>query len=169
MASNNEAVNYNRINMYGSAAPKINTPAPKKKPNEVQRPRVVKKTRKQIKLEQRRSAFKAAKVLIICGIFFALISFQIFSQVKVDELDRELQSVNSQIEILDSENTRLNMQLDSIISLDKVDAYAQDTLGMVKVENYQVSYVDLSSGDVATVSGGKVHHSLWDTIKSYFN
>ncbi|MDD6808228.1 MAG: hypothetical protein PUD72_07285 [Oscillospiraceae bacterium] len=169
MASRNEAINYNRMNMYGSAAPKIRTPEPKRNPNELPRPRVVKKTRKQIKAEQRMSAVRTTKVLAICAVFFVLIAFQIYSQVKSDELDRELQSINSQIEILDSENTRLNMQLDSIISLDKVDAYARDNLGMVKVENYQVSYVDLSSGDIATVSGGKVHHSLWDTIKSYFS
>ena len=106
---------------------------------------------------------------MVCAVFFSLIAFQIYSRVQVDELDRQLDTINSEISILDSENTRLNMQLDSIISLDKVDEYAQNTLGMVKVENYQVSYVDLSKGDKVSVSGGKVHRSLWETMKAYFH
>lgn len=131
------------------------------------RPKVVKKTKAQLRAETRRSRAKAIKVMAVCAVFFAIIAFQIYSQVQVDELDRQLNSINSEISVLDSENTRLNMQLDSMISLDKVDEYAQNVLGMVKVENYQVSYIDLSGGDSFEVSGGKTQKSLIDTIKSY--
>ena len=60
------------------------------------------------------------------------------------------------------------MELDSAISLEKVDDYAQNVLGMVKVENYQISYIDISGGDTVTQSGGKVQKSLWETIKMFF-
>lgn len=174
-----EAYDYNRINRqdyYGSAAPARPTaprrgpgqrPQPTRRPKPAQRPRVVQKSAAQLKAEARRSTAKTIKIMTICAVFFALIAFQIYSQVQVDELDRELNDINSEISVLDSENTRLNMQLDSVISLDKVDEYAQDVLGMVKVENYQVSYIDLSGGDSVVVSGGKVHKSLWDTVKAY--
>lgn len=166
-----EAIDYNRMqsSAYGSAAvPKRKMPgAPERR--QVQKPRVIEKTRAQLRAESRRSRAKALKVLMVCTVFFSLIAFQIYSRVQVDELDRQLDTINSEISILDSENTRLNMQLDSIISLDKVDEYAQNTLGMVKVENYQVSYVDLSKGDKVSVSGGKVHRSLWETMKAYFH
>ena len=161
-----EAYAYNRINANGSAAPK-RRPTPGTHP--APRPRVVKKTKAQLRAESRRSRAKAIKIMCICALLFSIVAFQIYGQVRVDELDRELKSVNSDINVLDSENTRLNMQLDAIISLDKVDRYAQDVLGMVKVENYQVSYVDISSGDKVEVSGGKVHRSILDTIKSYFS
>lgn len=167
-----EAIDYNKMRSRtydeGSAAPKRKLPsAPERR--QVQRPRIVEKSRTQLRAESRRSRAKAIKVMMVCAVFFSLIAFQIYSRVQVDELDRQLDSINSEIEVLDSENTRLNMQLDSIISLDKVDEYAQDTLGMVKVENYQVSYVDLSKGDTVSVSGGKVHRSLWETMKAYFH
>ena len=42
-----------------------------------------------------------------------------------------------------AETVRLNMQLDSTISREKVDDYAQNVLGMVKAENYQIEYIDL--------------------------
>lgn len=164
-ARGSEAYDYNRINAGTSAAPKR---SPAASPKAAPRPKVVKKTRAQLRAEQRRSTAKTIEVLLVCAVMFSLVAFQIFSHVRADELDRELKSINSEISVLESENTRLNMQLDAIISLDKVDKYAQDVLGMVKVENYQVSYVDLSGDDSVEVSGGKNYRSLFETIKAYF-
>ncbi len=161
-----EAVDYRRMNaQYGSAAPRRQ---PQRAPRRQVQPRVVQKSRAEIRAEERRARAKAFKIVTVCSLLFVLIGFQIYSQVKVDEIDRKIANVNSQIEIVESENTRLNMQLDSRISLDKVDDYAQNVLGMVKVENYQVSYIDLSGGDAVTISGGKVHKNLWQSIKDLF-
>ncbi|MEG1613921.1 MAG: hypothetical protein RR343_00355 [Oscillospiraceae bacterium] len=41
------------------------------------------------------------------------------------------------------------------MSLNKVDDYAQNVLGMVKQEGYQIEYVDLEGSDQVLVSGGK--------------
>ncbi len=165
-ANRTEAVDIRKSNQYGSAAPKRKPQSTPK--HAAPRPKVVTKSREQLRAEERRSASKAIKALVVCGVLFTLIAFQIFSQVKVDELDRQIDTVNAEIEVVESENTRLSMEIDSTISLDKVDSYAQNVLGMVKVENYQVSYIDLSGGDAVTQSGGKVHQSLWETIKMYF-
>ncbi|MBR6512633.1 MAG: hypothetical protein IKT24_04115 [Clostridia bacterium] len=164
MAFGSSAAEDMRNMHYGSAAPKRKQ-APK---HAAPKPTVLKKSRKQIRAEEFRNNKKAVKVLLVCGLFFFFIALQLYSQVQVDELDRELDAINSQIEIVESENTRLAMELDSIISLDKVDDYAQNVLGMVKVENYQISYIDLSGGDEVTQSGGKIHKTLWETIRMYF-
>jgi len=158
-----EAYDYNRVM---NAAPKR---APQRQARPAPRPRVIEKSRAQLRAEAMRSRKATIKALVICAIFFMFISFQIYSQVKVDELDRELNAVNTEISILDSENTRLNMQLDAMISLEKVDQYAQEQLGMVKVENYQVTYVDLSGDDSVVVSGGKTYRNLWQTLKAQFS
>lgn len=166
MATQNrtEAVDYRRVNaQYGSAAPRRQ---PKVEPRRSPKPQVVQKSRAQIRAEERRSTAKAIKLVSVFSILFALVAFHIYCQVQVDDLNRELSKVNSQIEIVESENTRLNMELDSIISLDKVDDYAQNVLGMVKVENYQVSYIDLSGGDTVTLSGGKEHTTFVEKVKS---
>ena len=165
-ANRTEAVDMRKSNQYGSAAPKRKPQSAPK--HAAPRPRVIKKTKAELRAEERLSAKRAAKALVFCALLFSVVAFQIFSQVKVDELDRQIDSVNAEIEVVESENTRLNMEIDATISLDKVDSYAQNVLGMVKVENYQVSYIDLSGGDAVTQSGGKVHQSLWETIKMYF-
>ena len=54
-----------------------------------------------------------------------------------------------------SETVRLQMQLNSIVSIDKVKDYAENTLGMVKIESSQVEYIDLSGENKVILSGNK--------------
>ena len=104
-----------------------------------------KKTTVEAKNEMRATALRAAKVL--------------YSKLRVDELDRQIAKTESNLTAAQAETVRLNMQLDSTISLEKVDDYAQNVLGMVKAENYQIEYIDLSGDDKVTVSGGKASSS----------
>ena len=88
----------------------------------------------------------------ICLFFFAIV---IYSTLQLDEINRDIASVDQKISIAKSEKVRLDMELDSIISMDKVEDYAANTLGMSKVQDYQVVYVDLSSSDRVIMAGGK--------------
>ena len=63
--------------------------------------------------------------------------------------------MESQIEIEKGETVRLNAELSSKISTDKIEDYAENVLGMVKAENYQINYIDLSEGDQILISGDK--------------
>jgi hypothetical protein len=72
-----------------------------------------------------------------------------------DELLNEITQVENDIEIAEGENVRLNAEINSKISTDKIDNYAVDVLGMVKAENYQIYYVDLSEEDEIVLSGDK--------------
>ena len=47
------------------------------------------------------------------------------------------------------------MQLNSAVSLDKVDEYAVSVLGMHKLERYQIHYFGNTDGDEVVVAGGK--------------
>lgn len=74
---------------------------------------------------------------------------------KINALDKQIASVESKIDIQEGEAVRLNAELSSKISSDKIESYAENVLGMVKAENYQISYIDLSEGDEIVVSGDK--------------
>ena len=74
---------------------------------------------------------------------------------KINALDRQIASVETQIDIQEGEAVRLNAELSSKISSDKIENYAENVLGMVKAESYQISYIDLSEGDEIVVSGDK--------------
>ncbi len=79
----------------------------------------------------------------------------IYTRVQADEAQREITRLQKNITAIQSENVRLSMELSSKVSMDKVESYAEDTLGMVKAENYQITYIDLSEGDEVVLSGGK--------------
>ena len=55
----------------------------------------------------------------------------------------------------ESDSIRNNNQLNSIISINNVEDYAMNELGMVKVQDYQVVYVDLSAEDYVAKANGK--------------
>ena len=93
-----EAIDYNKMRSRtydeGSAAPKRRLPsAPERR--QVQKPRVVEKSRAQLRAESRRSRAKAIKVMMVCAVFFSLIAFQIYSRVQGGETDKKPDSTNS--------------------------------------------------------------------------
>ena len=152
----------------GSAVPSVRPRQPASAPRRAPRPKVVKKTRAQLRAETRRSRAMAIKIMAVATVLFTMIAFQIYSQVRVDELDRQLADINSQISIMESDNTRLSMEIGANVELSKVEEYAQNTLGMVKVSDYQVQYLNISNEDTVEVSGGKTRLSLIERIKSVF-
>lgn len=114
-----------------------------------------KKTVAQARREMRLGARQAAKVLVIAICLLSMFAALLYGRLRVDELTRQVNSVSAKLEEAQGENVRLNMQLDSMISLEKVENFAKNDLGMTKVEGYQIEYIDLTGTDSITVSGGK--------------
>lgn len=136
-----------------SAAPKIKE-EPKKAPQLklVQQP---KPTRAQIQNEARQSAMQARKILAVACAVIIFMAMVIYSRVQLDEINREIQQVESAMKIAQSDTVRLNNSLSSVISINKVEDYALNVLGMVKVQDYQVVYVDLLGEDSVVMANGK--------------
>lgn len=99
---------------------------------------------------------KFAKQLIFACVIGCLCFLGLLvMESKINALEREISYVESEIDIQEGEAVRLNAELSSMISSDKIEDYAENVLGMVKAENYQISYIDLSEGDEIVVSGDK--------------
>jgi cell division protein FtsL len=126
-------------------------------PGRTAQPHVVKRTAAQLRAEEARATRKAMRILAATTVLLTLIGFLVYSQVRLDELTRQLTDIQNKTTVVQSDNTRLESELSSKISLDKVEDYAENTLGMVKVENYQIQYVDLSGQDKVVVSGNKTY------------
>ena len=160
----NRRGNANDYAVRGTAVPKVR-PNPAAQPKRAPKPKVITKSQKQLRRETKRSAAAARKILAVATVLFLLVGFQIYSHVQLDELDQQLTEINQQISVIESDNTRRNMELNASISLDKVDSYARNELGMVKISDYQVNYVKLSDQDAVEVSGGKSHETLAQRLK----
>lgn len=140
----------------GSTAPK-KAPAPKTAPN--RKPLV--SLMDSYGLEVERNAQTLAvpssvkKFFCFAVVCTFLLVVLLVMNARCDVLMSEIADIENQIEIAEGENVRLNAELSSKISTDKIDEYAVDVLGMVKAENYQIYYVDLSEGDEIVLSGEK--------------
>ena len=98
--------------------------------------------------EERRAAHLKVVVFAVAAVLcFALIAPSIFCHMKVNELNSQVAKMTTQLNEIKSENTRLNMELKSKISLENVQYYAENVLGMVKRDRYQVYYFDIENGN----------------------
>lgn len=114
----------------------------------------------------------ALKKLMAFGLVcFVLMSCLLYLRAQSDSLTSQIADVKSKIDIADGESIRLNAELSAIMSSQKIDDYAENVLGMVKAEGYQISYIDLSEGDEIVVSGKKTldgDTSLSQKLKKLF-
>lgn len=140
------------VSFNGSAAPKMK-PAPQKRPDL----KLVEKTRQtaaQVRQQTAADTKRAIKVMFISIAVFMFMAVAIYSRVQLDEINREIKSVENKIELAESDSIKINNELNAIVSINNVEDYAANELGMVKVQDYQVVYVDLSADDyVAKVNG----------------
>lgn len=80
---------------------------------------------------------------------FALVAFMFFGPLilcRVIHTDRQYDLVQAQNELKVAESYEIELQtkLNAMISKESIADYAENKLGMVKRENYQVSYFDIS-------------------------
>lgn len=140
--------------------------APKKEPVRKSAPKVQQKITTAVEMNgmsqtvERKAASvkvnKLTKQLMICFVAGCLCFLGILvMESRINALDKQISSVESKIEIQEGEAVRLNAELSSKISSDKIESYAENVLGMVKAESYQISYIDLSEGDEIVVSGDR--------------
>lgn len=128
-------------NTKNGYVPELETKRKIKRPELVE-PKPVSK--KQLAAEVKASRVAAARACVIALAVLIILGSLIYNRVVLTNCQSELLEANRALETAQSENIRLNMKFNSMMSMDKVEEYAQSELGMVKRENYQVRYFDMS-------------------------
>ena len=160
----NQAV-YNNFSLfgsldYGTSAPKLDPvyepqTSPRKKPAPSKK---IKQTQAASKAEVKAtmtSLEKSVKIVLALAFVFAFFCVAMFLNGKLDETATKITRLESDIRIAQSENIRLESALEGMVSIDKVEDYAENHLGMVKLENFRITYFNADEGNHVVVSGGK--------------
>jgi len=92
------------------------------------------------------SAFRP-DVLCAFVIVVAMASLILYNQVCLNEVNGEINRLNTQLVILESESVRFASLLESAISLRAVADQAENELGMRKLDKYQTVYMYLYEQD----------------------
>lgn len=107
------------------------------------------------------------------------LSIFILNLVKSTEITANLNSTKKEIQIQSSENVRLKTQLEQEMGIQKIEQYAKKNLGMTKLNNYQINYINLNDNNAIEIPSqtqqtnssteNNLLNKLIDKIKKYFS
>ena len=120
---------------------------PKEKTNIIELPRE--------KLEQNRRAktkpVAGVSALLASAVVAGIAGTLVYGPVELTELTDSLNAATKALNEDQSLYTQMKMKSDSQLSLEKIENYATQTLGMQKIDQSQVTPIELSKGDKSEV------------------
>lgn len=105
----------------------------------------------------------------VLTIIVAVVSITIVqSNVVLNELNNDILEANKTITEQENLAAQYQLKVDSKLSADVVQDYAENELGMIRVENAQKNFVSLSDGDCGEVIRDDGTDNVFETIAEAF-
>ena len=105
------------------------------------------------KQRQRKRLNLLASGGIFCMVIGLAIAIVALNMVKTD-LTNQVNELQSKVDILDSEYTSLKAQEQSTMTLAEIENYAENELGLVRLDSNQEEYVSVEKPDQVEVKSG---------------
>ncbi len=93
----------------------------------------------------------AVKVFFIAVSTLFLLCCFIYAKVEVNEVYNDIALEKKNIELLKSENVRLQSEVEAKMSMKNIEDYAENVLGLEKLEKSQTVYMEVQSDSVIEV------------------
>lgn len=125
---------------------------------------------KTIKLKNR-TALKTVLNILSIAVIVSLITGVIYTNAAITQTTNDIAKVQSEITHLESEKAYLEFTLESRMSLNEIESYAVNVLGMVKMDPSQVEYVEIESENKVEFSEEKLSDKIEEAVEpvlSYF-
>lgn len=90
------------------------------------------------------------KGFILAVFVMAVCSAMLYSMVRINELSNQVTAETEMLDKLKSEGVVLETRLDSEMSLENVEEYAKNVLGMQKIETSQMQCINIKTDNVIT-------------------
>ncbi len=101
-----------------------------------------------------------AALFLLCAI--------LYGKVETNKVYSETADYNKQLSVLTSDNARLQAHIESKTSIKNVEDYAQNVLGLKKLEKTQIEYIQLQKDNVIQVVNND-NQNVFVSIKNWFN
>lgn len=114
------------------------------------------------------SAVKIVLVTLLAGIIMAGV---VSSKVQQASIHAEILSLTAEVNELASENIRMETEIERKSALNSVEEYAENILGMQKLDKAQIEYLSLENGNVIEISEDsdnifvKAKHAIEDFVE----
>ena len=94
--------------------------------------------------KKRGEGISPLRLLFCCVMLIALISLAIYNNIVMVELGDQLSDAKARLDVLQSEAVQLKSKLENQSSVQNIESYASEALGMGKVEKYQITYLNMA-------------------------
>ncbi len=122
------------------------------------------------KSQRRRHNPLVIMVISLLTIAVAAVSaFIVYNNVVINELNEKILSSNKIIENQTNLEAQYQLKIDSKLTSDIVQDYAENKLGMTQVQNAQKEFVELADGDQGKVVREDGKDSVFDSMGKLFN
>ncbi|MCL2508553.1 MAG: hypothetical protein FWF05_05190 [Oscillospiraceae bacterium] len=144
-----------------SAAYNLPAPAPLRKPQAPpKKPELVPKkpkTREQALREFVVTAKRVVKIFLASAIVLAMFGVLLQQRAELVILSTQISQLQSDIKKAENKKVSLEVSFNSLISIEKVEEYAQNELGMVKQQRYQTKWLKSNNGDRILRANGEAN------------
>ena len=135
---------------------------------ELQRAEAPKIKHKKLPKPKSEARLKCVKRVAFGLIAFALMFALIYGKVELSRITNEQSELMAQLAQLEENNLSLESELEAKTSLVKVEDYAENQLGLIKLDKSQIEYVEIENDNVIEVIEKK-DDSVWSSIKNWFD
>lgn len=119
---------------------------------------------RRLKAENVGSAPKLIATTVAAGLLLGAV---IYGKVENAAIHTKITNQTKYVEMLDSENVRMQSELEKKTALKSVEAYAENVLGMQKLDKSQIEYVSISNGNIVDIPEN--NDNIFVKIKNAFS
>jgi hypothetical protein len=148
----------------------------------VEEPETEKHENKQQQLAKKKHKAKAKALKPATAVKWVFVSLFVMlslacimvGNIKITQLSDQVTTTQKKLDTAKSVQVSLNSKLESRMSLSKVEDYAVNKLGLVKVQSYQIQYVRLTDKDKVELNNDtsgfiSFFRNIFDTVVEYFS
>lgn len=120
-------------------------------------------------IEYRRTEARSGSLISIIFVSIlaaVLLGTVIYSLDRRNTMFNRVADKNQELSLVKSENVRLQAELESKISAKNVEDYAENVLGMKRIDSSQIKYIKIQTGDVVNIP--EQEEGLGAKIKGFF-
>ena len=137
---------------------------PKKKAAATQEP-AIKMRRNPVSIARRESAFR---FIVTAAVFLCMMLAVLYGKVETNRLFGDIRDLEDQLASLKTENVTLAAEYEGRTSLKNVEDYAENVLGLKKLDKSQVEYVELDADNVIEIVETEIRN-IFIIIRNWIN
>lgn len=106
-------------------------------------------------------------IILVSALAVVMLGTVIYSLDRRNTIYNKVSELNSELNLAEAENVRLQSELDGKMSVRNVEDYAENVLGMQKIDSSQIQYIEIQTNDVVSIP--EQDEGLFSKIKRFFD